>query len=317
MLGPQEPEHRQLDVVRLRLEQLDDALVLEVGEAELAVLGGRDGHPRLSGSGVKERSIAALHVVSHRTESGESFRVAVCSDREMRPRTTIPRAALALGVLASLALAPGALGAPGPPPALLATSGDHGELLQAVPIAKRPQVHERVAMSLGPDRLQVIQAGDRLRASAEVQVSTTCLDPGPRCIGRNYDINPRSPPGSSSPAPGARPRRRSRSRRDDEALQAAASEPQPPLHADDPQRRDPGRRPGDPAVRAGRLLRQPDRRRLQQARQARRPCRPRRRPSRRLGRPGQGQAQPRPSARRRSGSDGQFECDAGQRRRCR
>ena len=109
----------------------------------------------------------------------------------MRPRTTIPRAALALGVLTSLALAPGALGAPGPPPALLATSGEHGELLQAVPIAKRPQVHERVAMSLGPDRLQVIQAGDRLRASAEVQVSTTCLDPGPRCIGRNYDINPR------------------------------------------------------------------------------------------------------------------------------
>ena len=45
--------------------------------------------------------------------------------------------------------------------------------------------------------------------------------------------------------------------------------------------------------------------------------RPRRRPSRRLGRPGQGQAQPRPSARRRPGSDGQFECDAGQRRRCR
>ena len=40
VLGPEQREHRQLDVVRLAPEQLDDQLVLGVGEAELAVLGG-------------------------------------------------------------------------------------------------------------------------------------------------------------------------------------------------------------------------------------------------------------------------------------
>ena len=37
VLGPEQREHRQLDVVRLAAEQLDDALVLGVGEPELAV----------------------------------------------------------------------------------------------------------------------------------------------------------------------------------------------------------------------------------------------------------------------------------------
>src|SRR4029077_4659211 len=42
VLGPQQREHRQLDVVGLAPVQLDDALVLGVGETELAVF--RLGH---------------------------------------------------------------------------------------------------------------------------------------------------------------------------------------------------------------------------------------------------------------------------------
>ena len=37
VLGPQQGEHRELDLVRVALEQLADALVLGVGEPELAV----------------------------------------------------------------------------------------------------------------------------------------------------------------------------------------------------------------------------------------------------------------------------------------
>ena len=44
VLGPEQAEHRQLDVVWLALELLDDQLILGVGEPELAVLGGADAH---------------------------------------------------------------------------------------------------------------------------------------------------------------------------------------------------------------------------------------------------------------------------------
>ena len=55
VLGPEEAEHRQLDVVGLATELVDDQLVLGVGEAELAVLGG--------GDTTRRRSIAPVHVV--------------------------------------------------------------------------------------------------------------------------------------------------------------------------------------------------------------------------------------------------------------
>jgi hypothetical protein len=77
-----------------------------------------------------------------------------------------------------------------PPPAELATTGNSSELIETVPIAKRAGDQPRVVMSLSPDDLEPIAAGDRLRASGEMQVSTTCVAPGPRCIGRPYEINP-------------------------------------------------------------------------------------------------------------------------------
>jgi hypothetical protein len=103
-------------------------------------------------------------------------------------------AAPALVVLATLAVSAtahaGILPSPDPPPAVLGTTGDDSELRTKIPIAKQPGARERVAMQLGPGTIAPIQLGDRLRASGEVQVSTTCVDPGPRCVGRNYEVNP-------------------------------------------------------------------------------------------------------------------------------
>ena len=95
---------------------------------------------------------------------------------------------LALAVPA--AAAAGLLQPPTPGTAVLATSGDESELLRKVPIARKPGARDRVAMRVDPSQFDPIQVGDRLRVSGEVQVSTTCVDPGSRCIGTHYDINP-------------------------------------------------------------------------------------------------------------------------------
>ncbi len=106
---------------------------------------------------------------------------------------TLMRFLAPISLLLALALAAGAEAGilPEPPSATLATTGDTGELRRTVPIAKQPGARDRVAMQLAPGTLEPIAAGDRLRASAEVQVSTTCVTPGEkRCVGSSYDINP-------------------------------------------------------------------------------------------------------------------------------
>ena len=75
--------------------------------------------------------------------------------------------------------------------ATVATTGNSSELIKAIPISKKPQTRERVAMSIAPQRLDPIDPGDRLRVSAEVQFSTTCVSDTPRCVGSGYDFNPR------------------------------------------------------------------------------------------------------------------------------
>jgi hypothetical protein len=79
--------------------------------------------------------------------------------------------------------------APGHRPPTVATSGNKSELIRRVEIRRRPY-EGRVAMRLAPAALEPIEAGDRLRASAEVQISTTCIIPGPRCVGRSYSLSP-------------------------------------------------------------------------------------------------------------------------------
>ncbi len=73
---------------------------------------------------------------------------------------------------------------------MLATTGSDSELLTKVPIARKSGARDRVAMRLDPATFEPIAVGDRLRVSGEVQVSTTCVAPGARCVGRNYEINP-------------------------------------------------------------------------------------------------------------------------------
>jgi len=109
----------------------------------------------------------------------------------VRPR----RSSIAIVLLAALACAlPAAAGAgllDPPEKADLITTGNGSELLESVPISTAPGLEERVVMSLGPEELPRFEAGDRLRVGAEVQVSTTCIGEGPRCVGRRYDFNPR------------------------------------------------------------------------------------------------------------------------------
>jgi hypothetical protein len=79
---------------------------------------------------------------------------------------------------------------PPPPSASLATTGSDSELINRIPIARTPGARDRVAMRLDPTTLDPIAVGDRLRASGEVQMSTTCVDPSARCVGSSYDLNP-------------------------------------------------------------------------------------------------------------------------------
>jgi len=92
---------------------------------------------------------------------------------------------------AAIAIPAGAGAAIKPPQAEVATTGNDSELIETVPIGRSPTSSPRVVMSLGPDELERIEVGDRLRASGEMQVSTTCLAAGPRCVGRPYEVNPK------------------------------------------------------------------------------------------------------------------------------
>jgi hypothetical protein len=104
------------------------------------------------------------------------------------------RLAAAVSALAALlAVVPAATASAGvlkPDASRLATTGNDSELVKAIPIATQQYTDERVAMSLGPEELGLIANADRLWASGEVQVSTTCVMKEPRCIGRRYDFNP-------------------------------------------------------------------------------------------------------------------------------
>jgi hypothetical protein len=102
-------------------------------------------------------------------------------------------AALAALLLLALAATAGAAKrgtVPNQPKTELKTTGNDSELIESVPISTKPNQAERVAMSLGPEELPRLRAGDRIRVGGEVQVSTTCVLQGPRCIGRRYEINP-------------------------------------------------------------------------------------------------------------------------------
>jgi hypothetical protein len=73
---------------------------------------------------------------------------------------------------------------------IAASTGNDSELVDTLPITRRAARKPRVVMSLGPSDLPTLRRGDRLEASAELQVSDTCVKAGPRCIGRRYSYSP-------------------------------------------------------------------------------------------------------------------------------
>ena len=97
-------------------------------------------------------------------------------------------------VLVLLALS--LLGAPAaaaePDRVRVSTTGNNSELVDRVPITKNAGVKRRVVMSLGPDRLHTLRARDRLRVSAEVQLTVNCDVRSPRCVGPIYHYNPKA-----------------------------------------------------------------------------------------------------------------------------
>jgi hypothetical protein len=76
------------------------------------------------------------------------------------------------------------------PRAHAATSGDNSERVKTIPVARHPGQKPRVVMTLPARRIPTFKRGDRLRVSAEVQVTTTCVDSSGRCIGRPYRFTP-------------------------------------------------------------------------------------------------------------------------------
>jgi hypothetical protein len=101
---------------------------------------------------------------------------------------------VAVGLMAACALATSSAAVaqpvPGAPEVRVATTGNGSELVRTLPITRRPGIAERVVMSMGPHTLPDLQPGDRVRITAEFQVTGNCGHPDPRCHGRIYHYAP-------------------------------------------------------------------------------------------------------------------------------
>jgi hypothetical protein len=73
----------------------------------------------------------------------------------------------------------------------VATTGDKSELVETIPITKKPQVSPRVIMSLTPGALGSLQTGDQLEINAEVEITTDCRFESSECVGQPYNFNPK------------------------------------------------------------------------------------------------------------------------------
>lgn len=77
------------------------------------------------------------------------------------------------------------------PEVRVATSGNHSELVETLPITRRAAAEPQVVMSLRPSALPRLAGGDKLRLSAELQVTGNCVERVPRCVGPPYSYAPR------------------------------------------------------------------------------------------------------------------------------
>ena len=65
------------------------------------------------------------------------------------------------------------------------------EMVKTIPISRRAWQKPRVVASLAPDELGSVDQGDTVAGFGEVEVSVTCLEPMPQCVGSLYDYSPR------------------------------------------------------------------------------------------------------------------------------
>ena len=91
--------------------------------------------------------------------------------------------ALTASVGKGLAESAGARAAHPPPRVLVATSGSYSETRKTIPITRRARADRRVVMSMSARRLPDLAAGDRLKLTAELQVTIDCHKRAPSCAG--------------------------------------------------------------------------------------------------------------------------------------
>jgi hypothetical protein len=74
----------------------------------------------------------------------------------------------------------------------IGSSGSFSETQRTIPIARTPGAGSRTVMTMSPNDLPSLAAGDILTVSAEVEVTTDCLnrEPPKQCRGSSYRFNP-------------------------------------------------------------------------------------------------------------------------------
>lgn len=107
--------------------------------------------------------------------------------RPFAGRLTLGVAVILTAATCSISLA-GAGSAPGVPHAGI-NEKDSPELEKKIPITRAGA--PRTIVNLSPDDLGPVQAGDRIEAFSEVEVSVTCLERMSKCVGKIYSFSPR------------------------------------------------------------------------------------------------------------------------------
>jgi hypothetical protein len=74
---------------------------------------------------------------------------------------------------------------------MVATSGNRSETRKAIPITRKSRADRRVVMSMRPHSLPDLRPGDRLKLSAELEVTLDCVKRARSCVGRPYLYNAR------------------------------------------------------------------------------------------------------------------------------
>ncbi len=73
----------------------------------------------------------------------------------------------------------------------VAQSGIGAERVKTVPISKKKGKKQKVVMSLSPGDVGPVRAGDAAWGGGEFEISVTCLEPIPKCVGKIYRYSPR------------------------------------------------------------------------------------------------------------------------------